>query len=260
MGQKRYSVLIAGSDLIYATQLGRRIQMDQNLCLQGVLQSGKEVLEQVRQNCPDLLVLDLVMPYLDGLAVLEEIAGCDVRPRVMVVSNIAADDILHKTFELGAEDYIRKPQNVDVIARRIRDFAREKELPPQENRTFEAAPQQSLEQLENAAGNYLRELGIMPHLLGYQYLRRAMALVIQEPQLINALTLRLYPMVAEVFDTTAQRVERSMRHAIENGWIRGDLTAIDRMFGYTVDAGKGKPTVGALIAMLTDRMRMDGIG
>lgn len=222
--------------------------------LVGVAHNGLEVLDLVDKASPEVLVLDIIMPHLDGLGVLERLNEMDRghRPKVIILTAFGQEAITQRVVELGADYYILKPFNLDVLVHRIRQLGSGVASPLPMTRERREAPNLELE-----VTNIIHELGIPAHIKGYLYLRESILLVVDRVELLGGVTKELYPMVAQKFSTTPSRVERAIRHAIEVAWSRGNIDAIHRFFGYTVDYERGKPTNSEFIAMVADRLRME---
>ena len=213
-----------------------------------VCYDGLKTVEGIRRKQPDILILDMVMPHLDGLGVLETINDMELEqyPRIIVLSAVGQEQITQKAVSLGAEYYIVKPFNLDVLMKRIHQMAGSEE-PDQGKMQFARAIFAGRETGEE------RDLEIK----GYQYLRDAIVMVVEDMDLLGAVTKELYPAIAKQNKTTPSRVERAIRHAIEVAWNRGRLETINDLFGYTVQHDKGKPTNSEFIAIIADKLRLE---
>ena len=209
---------------------------------------GLTALQKAAQTEPDVLLLDLLLPRLDGLGVLKKLQEAEHTPAVIVVSGFYNERVAAQCAELGASYFMPKPCDMGELASRIRQAAAPGK-PALLPRQGGAAPADSLESMVTEV---IHEIGVPAHIKGYQYLREAIILTIQDMDAINAVTKVLYPTVARKFATTPSRVERAIRHAIEVAWDRGDLETLQRFFGYTVSNLKGKPTNSEFIAMIAD--------
>jgi len=211
----------------------------------GDTESGLEAYRMAESFRPDAILSDVVLTELDGLGLLEKISGIaeSARPCVIMLSGFVGERVLYETAKAGASYFIQRPCGKEIIAARIRQFVGEGEEMADENP-------------EAAVTNIIHEIGIPAHIKGYQYVRAAIIMSIEEPELINAVTKELYPAVAERYRTTPSRVERAIRHAIEVAWDRGDVETLQRFFGYTVSNIKGKPTNSEFIAMIADYLRL----
>ena len=220
-----------------------------DLELVGETGAGDEVVRLAEELAPDVLVMDLVLARMDGLEVLQALTGLEKRPRVLVLSGFARGNMAELAAEAGADYYMMKPCRMSALVERIRQVAAgtedgEKGRGPRE------------ENLESTVTAIIHDIGVPAHIKGYQYLREAILIAVEDMEVINAVTKILYPEVAKRFGTTASRVERAIRHAIEVAWDRGDLETLQKYFGYTVSNAKGKPTNSEFIAMIADRLQL----
>ncbi len=224
----------------------------------GVANHGMEALEFLAQKTPDVIVLDIIMPHLDGIGVLERLSQMEwkQRPRVVVLTAFGQETMTQKALELGADYYILKPFNLKVLAARIKQLAgvtsgeRKSQLPQGK---LALVP---VKHLDVEVTNIIHEIGIPAHIKGYLYLREAILMVINRVDLLSGVTKELYPAIATKYKTTPSRVERAIRHAIEVAWSRGNIDVINGIFGHTVNRDRGKPTNSEFIAMVADKLRM----
>jgi len=216
----------------------------------GAAHDGLSALKMVEQNLLDVLLLDIILPKMDGLAVLEKITNISNRPRVIVFSAFGNEEMTKRAVDLGADYFIVKPFNLEILVRRIKEvsgWGKKKPVGYTRNDV----------ELEKEVSEILQKLHILPHLNGYAYLRAAIILCIKEPAMINAVTKNLYPRIAEQFNTTRQCVERAMRFAIETAWNRGKVENLHQLMGYAVDEKKGKPTNISFVAKIADRIQLE---
>ena len=204
---------------------------------------GTQVLDLVRTHKPDLLVMDLVLPGLDGLSILRKLKDSD-RPEILITSNFVRQEMVAEAGNLGAAMFISKPYNEDVMIDHLLRIAEKR------SEQFHAP---GLEEMVTAI---IHEVGVPAHIKGYQYVREAIMITVEDMDVINSVTKVLYPEVAKRYHTTPSRVERAIRHAIEVAWDRGDIETLQRFFGYTVSNIKGKPTNSEFVAMISDRIRL----
>jgi len=213
---------------------------------------GVEIPDAVRRFTPDILVMDIIMPRRDGFMTLEALNGMEpsLRPRVIVLTGLARDDFIVRAIRLGASYYMVKPFDVNLLYERIVEVARDQlQLMP-----AGAVPEAQEESVDEQITNLFLTLGIPAHIKGYQYLREAVRMVLENHDLINRITKELYPGIARKFDTSASKVERAMRHAIEVAWTRGRLEAVNQMYGHRVFTREDKPTNGEFIALVSDKL------
>ena len=205
--------------------------------------TGTEALDLLEARPADLVVMEVVLPGLDGLSVLRRLRESGRDARVIMISAFCSDAVLSEAVSLGASFFLPKPFTAEVLTERMRRLFQS-----------EAAPEEHSIQMKNRVTAVIHEIGVPAHIKGYQYLREAILIAVDDMDVINAVTKVLYPAVAKRFGTTPSRVERAIRHAIEVAWDRGDLEVLQRYFGYTVSNAKGKPTNSEFIAMIADRL------
>jgi two-component system response regulator (stage 0 sporulation protein A) len=223
--------------------------------LVGTAYNGEEMLSIIEEKSPDVIILDLIMPRLDGIGVLEKINSSTAkRPKIIMLTAFGQESITQKIMELGADYYILKPFNIEVLISRIRQLAG---FPSSARQVIPIVPALKTRSIDIEVTNIIREIGIPAHIKGYQYLRDAIMMIVAEVELLGAVTKVLYPMIAEKYNTTPSRVERAIRHAIEVAWNRGNIEMINKLFGYTIKIEKGKPTNSEFMAMIADKLRMD---
>ena len=217
----------------------------------GATDSGEELLRMAEELKPDLVVMDLVLHGMDGVDVLRQLAGREgARPRVLVVSSYARGEMGEVAARAGADYQLLKPCKPGTVIDRIHDMTAGIELRLVEEEGERRA------RMESRVTGIIHEIGVPAHIKGYRYLREAILIAVEDREVINAVTKVLYPRVAKTFGTTASRVERAIRHAIEVAWDRGDLETLQKYFGYTVSNAKGKPTNSEFIAMIADRLQL----
>ncbi len=210
-----------------------------------IAQNGKEALEKLDTARPDVLLLDLVMPALDGFSVLERVNKGNMK--IIVVSALSQDTFISKAMSLGADFYMMKPLSFGVLDERIIEAVNNKR-PAAKNRS-----------MDEKISNIFITVGIPAHIKGYQYLREAIKMTIDSPEIINSITKKLYPEVAEHFNTSPSKVERAIRHAIEVAWNRGKIENINTLFGVRVYNHNEKPTNGEFIALVADKMLLESV-
>jgi two-component system response regulator (stage 0 sporulation protein A) len=242
-------VLLADDNRDYAILLKEYLRSHPQLSLVGVAHDGVHALELVQATQPDVLVLDMIMPRLDGIGVLDRMRQLPLvaQPRVIVLTALGQEDMTRRTLELGASYYIMKPFDLEVLAERILQVHAD-------SNAVEADPVPDDFVVEKVT-RHLRDLDIPSTVNGYTYLQRAVALAIIKPSLLDRITRGLYPAVAAQFETTPARVERSMRHAIEVGWAKGSNERLVKLFGFSRHRRKGKPTNSEFIGLLAETVR-----
>lgn len=246
-------ILVADSGEDFYKLLLDRVKFEDDFKLLGRAANGEEALQMAAELSADILLMDVILPKMDGLCVLERLNKQSRRPAVIITSNFSNEHVVAEAAALGASFYLAKPCDMDALFTRIRQIM--SRVKPQAE--FKSAPRAQREQsLESMVTEVIHEIGVPAHIKGYQYLREAIILSVNNMEMINAVTKVLYPEVAKTFETTPSRVERAIRHAIEVAWDRGDIEILQKFFGYTVSNIKGKPTNSEFIAMIADRLQL----
>ncbi len=244
--EKRITVLVADGSEEFCIQLSKALQ-NGGYQVVGTATDGQSALEQLKAVEPDVLILDLMLPKIDGVTVLKNMPQTH-RPKLLLMAAFATDYVAGVAASVGADYLMLKPVLPQTVAERLDEIVR----------TDQTAIQRKNEEpdIETMVTNVIHEIGVPAHIKGYQYLREAIIIAVGDMEVINAITKVLYPQVAKAFSTTPSRVERAIRHAIEVAWDRGDLDTLQRFFGYTVSNTKGKPTNSEFIALIADRLQL----
>lgn len=226
-----------------------------NIILAGTAENGLDGYNLIKKEKPDVVILDIVMPKLDGLGLLEKLAEENIDIKIIMYSAIGNDKVVQKTFSLGAQYYIMKPSDMRDIEMRIIECCAS---PSAHSSIISSSTDMHITEnnLESVITDIIHDIGVPAHIKGYSYLREAIGLCIKDDEFINSITKLLYPTVAKNFSTTSSRVERAIRHAIEVAWNRGREEILTDIFGYTIDTNKGKPTNGEFIAMISDSIKL----
>ena len=243
-------ILIADTNEDFRRLMTEVIRNEEDMELVGCLSDGVEALAVVAQEKPDIIVFDLILSKLDGLELLRRLPDACSSTKALVVSGFFNDRIVTECAALGAAYFVTKPCDIVTLLDRIRQIRLGSKPVPSTN----ARPSDT--ELEARVTDIIHEIGVPAHIKGYQYLREAIILTINDMDIINAVTKVLYPEVAKKFNTTPSRVERAIRHAIEVAWDRGDIDTLQKFFGYTVSNIKGKPTNSEFIAMIADHLSL----
>ncbi len=209
---------------------------------------GNELVRLARQLIPDAVIMDMVLDGIDGLEVIRMLRMLERPPKILVLSGFVRSGIAGKAAEYGADYLMSKPCRPDTVFERLRAILETGITENDQNDDYD---------LERRVTSIIHEIGVPAHIKGYQYLREAIIFTVNDMEAINAVTKVLYPAVAHRFGTTASRVERAIRHAIEVAWDRGDLETLQKYFGYTVSNAKGKPTNSEFIAMISDKIFLE---
>ena len=248
--ERRIKVLVADASEEFRRILVEQMEGEAGMQVVGATGDGEEALQLSERLAPDVLVMDLVLTQMDGVEVLQALSKAEARPRVLVLSGFARGSVAELAASTGADYYMLKPCRLTAVAERVRQLAALQETEEGDD------GEERARRLENVVTGIIHEIGVPAHIKGYQYLREAIIIAVGDMDVINAVTKILYPEVAKRFGTTASRVERAIRHAIEVAWDRGDLETLQKYFGYTVSNAKGKPTNSEFIAMIADRLQL----
>lgn len=259
----KWSIAIADDNERMVEILQGIVHQDEEFQIVGIARNGEEACQVIRDKEPDIVLLDIIMPKLDGLTVMERIGGdsrLQKKPEFVVISAIGQEKITEDAFLLGASYYIMKPFDHEVLLGRIQSLKTDRQKRRSEVRrvaAYETKMAYIERNLETDVTNMIHEIGVPAHIKGYQYLRDAIMMAVEDMNMLNSITKILYPTIAKNHQTTPSRVERAIRHAIEVAWSRGKMDTIDELFGYTVSVGKGKPTNSEFIALIADKIRLD---
>lgn len=261
------SIAIADDNRQTLNLLGEILEKEEGIHVVGKADNGEDAYNMIVRTNPDIVLMDVIMPRLDGISVMEKVKnntqmkGC---PSFIMVTAASSQDVTEDAFKLGANYYIMKPFSKDVILDKIRRVSRSRAKSVTGNQVTERTvkpyldKEQYMEQnLETDVTQMLHEIGIPAHIKGYQYLRDAIVMSVQDSEMLSSVTKILYPTIAKKHQTTPSRVERAIRHAIEVAWSRGKMDTINDLFGYTVSGGKGKPTNSEFVALIADKIRLD---
>lgn len=267
-------VLLADDNREFTNMLAEYISNQEDMEVAGIAFNGEEVLQMIDQlpELPDVLILDIIMPHLDGLGVLERLRDMNLSPapKIIMLTAFGQENITQRAVQLGASYYILKPFDMEVLVSRVRQLVGS----PITNSGGNMQPGNSSNSMGNKVNNGLppvtrgknldanitaiiHEIGVPAHIKGYQYLREAITMVYNNIEILGSITKTLYPAIADKFKTTPSRVERAIRHAIEVAWTRGNIDSISHLFGYTINISKSKPTNSEFIAMVADKLRIE---
>ena len=249
------SIMLADDNRDFCELVSKFLSSQPNFYVQEIFHNGNDVLDALQKELPDVLILDIIMPHLDGIGVLEQINKMNLpkKPKIIMLTAFGQESITQRIVDLGADYYVLKPFNLEVLGQRIRQLVKQGDPLPDPHFYPQVREKRSLD-LE--VTRMIHEIGIPAHIKGYLYLREAILMVIERVELLGGITKELYPTVAKKFDTTPSRVERAIRHAIEVAWNRGNVDVIHNLFGHTVQSDRGKPTNSEFIAMVADKIRM----
>ena len=247
--EKMYRVLLVNSSEEFSNSLAATLKQSDRYVVVGTANDGIQAMELLREVKPELLVVDMMLPKADGIAVLKAANAMDKKPMQLVLVDFMTEFVSNVLIQQGVQYVLLKPCTTRAVLERLDEMR--VNLSPQKSYTRSRDAN-----IESMVTSMIHEIGVPAHIKGYQYLREAIILAVKDMEVINAITKVLYPQVAKTFATTPSRVERAIRHAIEVAWDRGDLETLQRFFGYTVSNTKGKPTNSEFIALVADRLQL----
>jgi len=251
MSEKRnIKILLADDNKEFCELLSSFISQQDGLEVVGVANDGLQAIAMIREYSPDVVILDNIMPQLDGIGVLEYLAGAGNRPKVIMLTAFGQESVTRRSVELGADYFILKPFDFNILVDRIRQLSGGVSPHNYVHNTIKR-------NLDTDVTNIIHEIGIPVHVKGYQYLREAIIMAYNDISLLKSLTKELYPKIAEKFKTTPSRVERAIRNAIQLACDRGNLKMINNIFGHPMNTNRGKPTNSQFISAITERLIME---
>lgn len=261
---EKFNVAIADDNTRVVDMLDDILSKDAAVEVVGKAHNGEDVLDIIKNKEPDVVLLDIIMPKMDGLSVMERVrrdGTLKKQPRFIIISAIGQEDVTEDAFKAGASYYIMKPFDKENVLNKVKNgrsgqnmrIMQESAGRMTKNTAKEVLPHV----LEKDVTDIIHEIGVPAHIKGYGYLRDAIIMSVNDMDMLNSITKVLYPTIAKKHQTTSSRVERAIRHAIEVAWGRGKMDTIDELFGYTVSNGKGKPTNSEFIALISDKIRLE---
>ena len=243
------TVFIADNSEEFCKNLSAALHKREGFQVVGTASDGDQALRAVLERKPQVLVLDLMLAKRDGIGVLKALQNEEVKPATLVTSSFVTEYVAAAAANLGARYLMLKPCDMSALVERLEEIRGNR-------RKVTGIRRNDKENIESLVTGIIHEIGVPAHIKGYQYLREAIIIAVNDMDVINAITKVLYPQVAKTFQTTPSRVERAIRHAIEVAWDRGDLDTLQRFFGYTVSNTKGKPTNSEFIALIADKLQL----
>ena len=244
------TVIIADNSEEFCATLSESLQRSDRFQVLGTATDGEQAIRMITEQNPQVLVLDLMLSKRDGISVLKAVSAMERRPATLATSGFVTDYVAAAAANLGAKYLMLKPCDMNALVERL------EEIRGGESQRKLLQPRSGKQSIESMVTSIIHEIGVPAHIKGYQYLREAIIIAVNDMDVINAITKVLYPQVAKTFQTTPSRVERAIRHAIEVAWDRGDLDTLQRFFGYTVSNTKGKPTNSEFIALIADKLQL----
>ncbi len=248
--KKQIKVIIADDKTELAKACGEALK-EEGMEVIFTPKDGKELLQSIADKQPDAVLMDMFMPNLDSIGVLDRLGGLELdrRPNVIVMSGHDDQRFENAALSHGADYYLIKPFDVSSLPACIKDLFCW-------SAPATTACKDERSELEMQITEIMHQIGVPAHIKGYHYLRESIILSVQQPEIINSITKQLYPTVAKIYSTTSSRVERAIRHAIEVAWDRGDIDVLNSYFGYTIHNERGKPTNSEFVAMIADKLRL----
>ena len=244
-------VAIADDNKKFASIIYEHLSQQPGIELVGVAYDGEQILNIIEQREPDVVLLDIIMPHLDGIEVLERInLSPSKRPKIIALTALGQETLVQRIIELGVDYYLIKPFNLDVMTKRIKQLLGPLERTVIPLTVIESCP------VDAEVTTIIRNIGIPAHIKGYQYLREAITMIVGDSGFLGAVTKKLYPTVARKYSTTPSRVETAIRHSIEVAWNRRNKDMINGLYGYTINIDKGKPTNSEFMALVAEKLRM----
>lgn len=249
-------VAIADDNRQLVQLLEEVVTSQEDMIIAGTAYNGQECLDMLPEAEADVLILDIIMPHMDGLAVLERLRSSGHKqPRVIMLTAFGQEDVTKKAVDLGASYFMLKPFDMESLINQIRQVAGIEQ--PRQRIERKEEPKKQKKNIDASITAVIHEIGVPAHIKGYLYLREAITMVFNDIELLGSITKVLYPEIARKYNTTPSRVERAIRHAIEVAWSRGNMESIAALFGYTVSVSKAKPTNSEFIAMVADKLRIE---
>ena len=256
---KEVSVLIADENKEVVNKIKNTLENYGEFTNVETADNGEEALAKILEINPDIAIIDVILSGLDGYMVIEEAKRKLCKTKFIVVSSLSSETFVQKAMNLGVEYYMIKPVSPELVYKRIVDvysFKEEKRKDIIEGLSENKIGKNKV--LEEKITNIFITVGIPAHIKGYYFLREAIKMAIETPEIVNSITKKLYPSIADKFDTSASKVERAIRHAIEVAWNRGKIENINNLFGIRVYGNNEKPTNGEFIALVADKMLIEG--
>lgn len=244
----KITVVLVDANEEFLSMLRESVEQTGEFAVVGTAGDGLSALRLVVEKKPQFLISEVLLPELDGFGLLERMAEQGVKPNTILISAMYQSRIVARAMKMDVSYFMPKPFEIGSLLERMRQIAHDGEEDTED--AFQA--------LQRQVTDVIHEVGVPAHIKGYQYVREAIIIAVQDISVINGVTKILYPEVAKRYNTTPSRVERAVRHAIEVAWDRGDLETLQRYFGYTVSNTKGKPTNSEFIAMIADKIRLEG--
>ncbi len=242
------TVYVAESDTMQREELVKKLSSSGLIRVVGDTGNGLTAADEIKRLAPDTVVTGVALPGLDGYGVVEKLKKDGVKSKIIILSALSGDGFIARAMDLGASYYMVKPVDHNTLVKRIISGFEEKRIVRRQDKN-----------IDERITNIFMSVGIPAHIKGYQFLREAIKLAVENPEIINSITKGLYPSIAEIYSTTPSKVERAIRHAIEVAWNKGRIENINNLFGVKVYSSHDKPTNGEFIALVADKMLIEGM-
>jgi len=259
MSKNKLKILIADDNKDFCDVVSNYLGKQEDMEVIAIAHDGLEAYEKILSEKPDVAILDNIMTKLDGIAVLEKLNSLNqpIPTSCIMLTAVTQEHTTQRAFALGVQYYIAKPFDMELLVSRIRQLKEPISINGLQVNGLNGLNKRAEVDLETRVTAILHEIGVPAHIRGYNYMREAIIMAINDIDVLNYITKELYPSIAKKCNTTPSRVERAIRHAIEVAWSRGKVDAIDSLFGYTINNHKGKPTNSEFIALIADRLRLE---
>ena len=272
---EKIKVVLVDDNKDFLDVLESNLINEDDIQIVGIADNGVEAVELVESREPDVLICDVIIPYLDGIGVIEKLNSLNLnkKPEIIMISTMGLEKVITKALNLGASYFLVKPFDYKLLIRRIKDVSKESNSHIKSSisisnnlsnisnfKNTQSNGRDFIESSENVdtqITNIIHKIGVPAHIKGYTFIREAIKMVIDDASLLGAVTKELYPTIAKKYNTTPSRVERAIRHAIEVAWSRGDISIKEQLFAYTLNSTKSKPTNSEFIAVIADKLRLE---
>ena len=272
---EKIKVVLVDDNKDFLDVLESNLINEDDIQIVGIADNGVEAVELVESREPDVLICDVIIPYLDGIGVIEKLNSLNLnkKPEIIMISTMGLEKVINKALNLGASYFLVKPFDYKLLIRRIKDVSKESNSHIKSSisisnnlsnisnfKNTQSNGRDFIESSENVdtqITNIIHKIGVPAHIKGYTFIREAIKMVIDDASLLGAVTKELYPTIAKKYNTTPSRVERAIRHAIEVAWSRGDISIKEQFFAYTLNSTKSKPTNSEFIAVIADKLRLE---
>lgn len=272
---EKIKVVLVDDNKDFLDVLESNLINEDDIQIVGIADNGVEAVELVESREPDVLICDVIIPYLDGIGVIEKLNSLNLnkKPEIIMISTMGLEKVINKALNLGASYFLVKPFDYKLLIRRIKDVSKESNSSIKSSisisnnlsnisnfKNTQSNGRDFIESSENVdtqITNIIHKIGVPAHIKGYTFIREAIKMVIDDASLLGAVTKELYPTIAKKYNTTPSRVERAIRHAIEVAWSRGDISIKEQFFAYTLNSTKSKPTNSEFIAVIADKLRLE---